>query len=69
MTPTPRSINHEFKELGNLQLESSKTFRSEDDTTESYWLWANFESITTGATYRAKFDDDAIRRFCTIFEF
>jgi len=67
-----RTINHEFKDLGTLQVESGKekAHYTEGCTTasscERYLMRANFEASNTGAAYRAEFDDDAIRRFCTI---
>ncbi len=65
MTQTP--IVHEFKELGTLQLESGKTIGLEGGTAvENYWMRANFEALSTGATYCAEIDDDQIRKYCTI---
>ncbi len=52
---TQVSIVHEFKE------------GSEGGTAvENYWMWANFEALTTGAIYCAEIDDDQIRKYCTI---
>lgn len=53
-------INHEFKDLGILQLESGKT--NPGETNEEYWMRANFDAVT-GATYCVEINDQGIRGF------
>jgi len=65
-------LTHEYTDQGVLRLESKISTEQDDEGAESYemyWMGANFESLDTGATYRAEFDDSEIRRFSTILNF